>query len=106
MDSCTSYERLSEHRDRSISSLHLKDLLQDADRSKELTFEHDGVYVDFSRQNATAETVKVRFLSFLCRIHDSSCLTCGYVCNRSSSWTLHEREDWNPRSKACFLEVT
>lgn len=61
MEDCKTFKLLSEHRDTTISSLHLKDLLSDEDRSKALTFQHDGVYVDFSRQNATSETVKVRW---------------------------------------------
>lgn len=60
MDSSRSYKVLLEHRDATISSLHLKDLLKDERRSQELSFEHGGIFVDFSRQNATLETVKVR----------------------------------------------
>lgn len=42
-----------------IEKVHLKDLLQDADRTEELSMESDGVYADFSRQRVTPETVKV-----------------------------------------------
>lgn len=42
-----------------IQGTHLKDLLQDETRTQAMIKEHDGIYVDFSRQNATKETVKV-----------------------------------------------
>jgi glucose-6-phosphate isomerase len=42
-----------------IRDTHLRDLLQDAKRCAALTAEHDGVLLDFSRQNATEGTVKL-----------------------------------------------
>ena len=39
---------------------HLRDLLQDDARTDAMVLEHNGVYLDFSRQNATQETLKVR----------------------------------------------
>ena len=39
---------------------HLKDLLEDDARSQAMAKEADGVYLDFARQNATPETLKVR----------------------------------------------
>ena len=39
---------------------HLKDLLQDEARTDAMIREAGGVYMDFSRQNATPDTVKVR----------------------------------------------
>ena len=39
---------------------HLKDLLQDDARTEAMIREFNGIYLDFSRQNATPETVKVR----------------------------------------------
>lgn len=46
-----------------IEKVHLKDLLQDADRTDELSMESDGVYADFSRQRVTSDTVKVQMLA-------------------------------------------
>jgi len=40
-----------------IKDTHLRDLLQDPKRSAALTAEHDGVLLDFSRQNATEGTL-------------------------------------------------
>lgn len=40
-----------------IHSLHLRDLLADADRSLQMMCEHDGILLDYSRQNATLETI-------------------------------------------------
>jgi len=42
-----------------IESTHLRNLLGDAKRCAALTAEHDGVLLDFSRQNATPETVRL-----------------------------------------------
>lgn len=42
-----------------IKDTHLRDLLQDAKRCAAMTAEHDGVLLDFSRQNATEGTVKL-----------------------------------------------
>ena len=44
---------------KAASSAHLVDLLQDAKRSKAMMAEHSGVVLDYSRQNATAETTKL-----------------------------------------------
>jgi hypothetical protein len=54
-----------------IEKVHLKDLLQDAARTEELSMESDGVYADFSRQRVTADTVKV-----CCQAHTSN-LSCS-----------------------------
>jgi glucose-6-phosphate isomerase len=42
-----------------IEATHLKNLLQDGDRTDMLSMESDGVYADFSRQRVTKETVEV-----------------------------------------------
>jgi glucose-6-phosphate isomerase len=42
-----------------IRATHLRDLLKDAKRCAALTAEHDGVLLDFSRQNATQKTVEL-----------------------------------------------
>jgi hypothetical protein len=39
---------------------HLKDLLRDQQRCEALIKEEGGLYIDFSRQRMTQETVKVR----------------------------------------------
>jgi hypothetical protein len=43
-----------------VQRLHLKDLLSDEARTDAMTLEHNGIYFDFSRQNATPQTIKVR----------------------------------------------
>ena len=43
-----------------VDRVHLRELLQDAERSAALSMEADGVYADFSRQRVTAHTVSVR----------------------------------------------
>jgi glucose-6-phosphate isomerase len=43
-----------------IQATHLKDLLQQDDRTTAMIREHNGIYVDFARQNATQDTIKVR----------------------------------------------
>ena len=58
MQSAPSFSKLMEHT--SVSKIHLKDLLNDSKRTDALTFEHNGVFVDFSRQNCTEETLRVR----------------------------------------------
>jgi len=47
---------LDEHKTE-IENSHLRDLLQDSERSDSMFAEHDGVYLDFSRQRATLETL-------------------------------------------------
>ncbi|MBL8768566.1 MAG: glucose-6-phosphate isomerase [Planctomycetes bacterium] len=42
-------------------SLHLRDLMQDAKRCRSLTAEHDGVFLDASRQLVTAKTLDLLF---------------------------------------------
>lgn len=39
---------------------HLRDLLVDEERTDSLVREHNGLYVDFSRQNVTETTMQVR----------------------------------------------
>eukprot|EP00543_Licmophora_paradoxa_P009483 CAMPEP_0202475924 /NCGR_PEP_ID=MMETSP1360-20130828/93155_1 /ASSEMBLY_ACC=CAM_ASM_000848 /TAXON_ID=515479 /ORGANISM="Licmophora paradoxa, Strain CCMP2313" /LENGTH=721 /DNA_ID=CAMNT_0049103105 /DNA_START=605 /DNA_END=2771 /DNA_ORIENTATION=- len=50
------WKRLQKHVEH-IDSTHLRDLLQDKIRCDEMIAEHDGVYLDFSRQRATLETM-------------------------------------------------
>lgn len=51
------WKRLEDHRDSEIDRSHLRDLLQDERRSSNMYAEHDGVYLDYSRQRATRETM-------------------------------------------------
>ena len=44
-----------------IDKTHLRDLLMNEERSNELWAEHDGVYVDYSRQRVTLETMDYLF---------------------------------------------
>ncbi len=44
---------------REIERTHLRDLLEDASRCAAMTAGHDGIFLDFSRQNATSETVRL-----------------------------------------------
>jgi glucose-6-phosphate isomerase len=42
-----------------IQQLHLKDLLLDEERTDHLVREHNGIYIDFSRQNMTENTLQL-----------------------------------------------
>lgn len=50
------WKNLEEHKEK-IDNVHLRDLLQDSERSGAMYAEHDGVYLDYSRQRATLETL-------------------------------------------------
>ena len=52
------WKRLSKHADL-IQKLHLRDFLKDKTRCDNMVAIHDGVYVDYSRQQATAETMQL-----------------------------------------------
>ena len=41
-----------------VKGLHLRDLLQDSQRCASLVAEHSGIYLDFSRENVTVETIQ------------------------------------------------
>ena len=47
----------------SIQGTHLKGLLEDDQRTEAMIKEHEGIYLDFSRQNATQDTINVCYLS-------------------------------------------
>ncbi|KAG7670280.1 hypothetical protein Ndes2526B_g00020 [Nannochloris sp. 'desiccata'] len=49
---------LREHT-KEVQKLHLKDLLIDEERTESLIREHNGLYVDFSRQNMTENTLQL-----------------------------------------------
>ena len=50
-------KKLEHHVATTISKTHLKDLLQDEDRCKGLVVEHDGIHMDYSRQQVLPETM-------------------------------------------------
>jgi hypothetical protein len=50
------WQRLEEHK-QFIETTHLRDLLQDAERCDSMFVEYDGVYLDYSRQRATMQTM-------------------------------------------------
>ena len=50
------WKRLEKHAEY-IDSTHLRDLIQDQDRSDAMFATHDGLYLDYSRQRATLETM-------------------------------------------------
>ena len=41
----------------SLEGAHLRDMMADADRCAALTAEHDGIFLDYSRQRVTNETM-------------------------------------------------
>lgn len=55
------WKRLQEHAALIKSSTHLRDLLQDEKRNEALRTEQRGVLLDFSRQNATTQTLDLLF---------------------------------------------
>lgn len=54
------WKRLEEHA-QVVQGVHLRTLLQDKDRCYAMTAEHNGVVLDYSRQNATTETMDMLF---------------------------------------------
>lgn len=56
VSSTNEWKRLEKHAEL-IKSTHLRDLLQDVDRCNTMYATHDGVYLDYSRQRATLETI-------------------------------------------------
>jgi glucose-6-phosphate isomerase len=52
----TPWIRLKQHAE-DVQLLHLRDLLKDADRCESMRAEYDGILLDYSRQNATVETM-------------------------------------------------
>ncbi|MFZ5841742.1 MAG: glucose-6-phosphate isomerase [Pseudomonadota bacterium] len=51
-----------------VAPLHLRTLLADADRSLQMMCDHDGILLDYSRQNATLETIS-RLLDLAAAAH-------------------------------------
>ncbi len=54
------WKKLQEHV-QAIDQTHLRDLIQDAERCSAMTAEHGGVFLDYSRQRATAATMDLLF---------------------------------------------
>lgn len=52
------WKALQEHAN-SVGSMHLRDLLLDPDRCRVMTAEAEGIYLDYSRQNATPQTLSL-----------------------------------------------
>ena len=61
VSSTPEWKRLQRHAAESIQSLHLRDMLQDPERCHAMYAEHDGVYFDYSRQQATLETMDLLY---------------------------------------------
>ncbi len=60
ISSAKSWKALQEHA-RSIAGTQLRDLLRDEPRSQAMTASHGPIVLDYSRQNATTETMKLLF---------------------------------------------
>jgi len=56
VSSTAEWKALQEHV-KDIDETHLRDLIQDAERCKDLVIEFDGVYCDFARQRVTKESM-------------------------------------------------
>ncbi|TMW57043.1 hypothetical protein Poli38472_002968 [Pythium oligandrum] len=57
----TAWKRLQEHAQVIKTTTHLRDLLQDEKRNEVLRTEQHGIFLDFSRQNATTQTLDLLF---------------------------------------------
>jgi len=60
VSSTQEWKKLEKHAEY-IEQTHLRDLLQDEARSEELFAEHDGLYLDYSRQRVTLDTMDLLF---------------------------------------------
>jgi len=61
VSSTPEWKRLQRHAVENIQSMHLRDMLQDTERCHSMYAEHDGVYFDYSRQQATLETMDLLY---------------------------------------------
>ena len=61
VSSTPEWKKLQRHATETIKSLHLRDMLQDTERCNSMYATHDGVYYDYSRQQATLETMDLLF---------------------------------------------
>lgn len=55
------WKSLQSHKKDVIDNVHLRDLLEDEKRNDKLTAEHDGIFLDYSRQRVTEETMDMLF---------------------------------------------
>jgi glucose-6-phosphate isomerase len=60
VSSKSEWKRLQKHAEH-IETIHLRELLEDADRCDALYAVHDGVYLDYSRQRVNFDTMKFLF---------------------------------------------
>jgi glucose-6-phosphate isomerase len=60
VSSTAEWKRLQKHAEQ-MENIHLRDLLKDKERSDAFYAEEDGVYVDYSRQRASFETMDLLF---------------------------------------------
>jgi glucose-6-phosphate isomerase len=60
IDQSPAWKALEQHAP-AIGKLHLRDLMKDSARCAAMTAEAEGIYLDYSRQNATSETVAKLF---------------------------------------------
>lgn len=60
VSSCSEWKRLQKHAEH-IETIHLKEMLQDAERCDAMYAVHDGVYLDYSRQRVNMDTMKFLF---------------------------------------------
>jgi len=61
VSSTNEWKRLERHAAEVIRPSHLRDMIQDDERCDAMYAEHDGVYFDYSRQQATLETMDLLF---------------------------------------------
>jgi hypothetical protein len=61
VSSTQEWRKLQRHAAQTIKSTHLRELLQDPVRCDAMFAEHDGVYLDYSRQRVTLETMDLLF---------------------------------------------
>ena len=62
-------------------SYHLRSLLQNPERSDALIAEHNGIVLDFSRQNLVPETLVTRLSNYRAmNIYLSPCLSYARIC--------------------------
>jgi len=53
------WNKLVQHKEESIDKMHLRDMLVDDERCDKMCVEYDGVYLDYSRQRTSLETMEL-----------------------------------------------
>lgn len=61
VSSLPEWDALRRHKKDVIDNVHLRDLLLDSERNDALTAEHDGIFLDYSRQRVTNKTMDLLF---------------------------------------------